>query len=324
MPTAGGLLARLGGLIRPAPVDPALDAAVDHAIERVEPRLRLFSGYPARYRKAVARGLEYARELAGCIPGPVELNPETFNRDPRIHAMFVSLQEVMSGMCVSQEIRDYRRAHPLPGEVYALLGTRRWEKNVLGMEVDGDILRRDVPQVVVYFNDHTLASPAPSEAEAREAMAWSFFDGLLKHVRRRIDARLVDKVELDKARDELLARLRSRPPGQRAALQAEYDALLARQRGLGRQLDMSTWAEDFDAILLEPEQHLYLTEVAMRLDGMGVLRQPEDPVQSTPMTFADLVGFDRRRWTVNLVHCVDLGQDSISDRLESACRILSL
>ena len=208
--------------------------------------------------------------------------------------------------------------------MYALLGTRRWEKNVLGMEMNGDVLRRDVPQVVVYFNGHTLASPAPSEAEAREAMAWSFFDGLLKHVRRRIDARIVEKIELENARDELLARMRGRPPAERAALQAEHDALLARQRELGRQLDMSTWAEDFDAILLHPEQYLYLTEVAMRLDGMGVMRQAEDPVQSTPMTFTDLVGFDRRRWTVNLVHCTDLGEDSISQRLESACRILSL
>lgn len=319
-----GLLARLSGLLRPPPPDPTVDAAVERAIERVEPRLRLLPGYPARYRKAVAHGLEYARALAARIPGPVELNAETFNRDPGIHAMFVSLQEVMTGLCLSQEMREYRSAHPLQNEVYALLGTRRWEKNVLGMEMDGDVLRRDVPQVVVYFNGHTLASPAPTEAEAREAMAWSFFDGLLKHVRRRIDARLVEKIELEQARDELLARMRGRPPAERAALQAEHDALFARQNALARKLDMSTWSADFDAILLEPEQHLYLTEVSMRLDSMGVIRKPDDPVQSIPMTFTDLVGFDRRRWTVHLVHCTELGEASLADRLETACRILSL
>jgi len=112
---ARGLLARLGGLLRPPAGDAALDAAVDRAIDRVEPRLRLFPGYPARYRKAVAHGIEYARDLAARVPGPIRLDSDTFNRDPRVHAMFVSLAEVKAGMCVSQEIREYRRTHPLPG-----------------------------------------------------------------------------------------------------------------------------------------------------------------------------------------------------------------
>lgn len=317
------LLSRLLGAGRTV-VSPDLSAAVERAVERVEPRLKQAGGYPDRYWKAVAHGLEYAHDLAAQVPGPVVIDREAYASDPLVHALFASPDEVRTALCVSQSMREFRSGNPDAAEVYALICMRRGTKTMLGVEMDGDVIRRDVPQEAVYFTDHTVADPGRTEVEARERIAQGFFDSLAAHVALRVATRKQEKVELELARDELLARLRGAAPERRPELTTKLDPLLHQLGRLAESLDLRRYVEDFEAVMLAPEKHVYLERTAMVLDGMGLLREPETS-GSSEVVFSDLIGRDRRRWTVAMMYCNHVQEDAtISDRLATAERWLGL
>jgi hypothetical protein len=318
-----GLLGRLIPLGRQS-LDADLELAVARAVDKVDPLLRQMGGYPERYAKGVAHALDYARKLADQIPGPISIDREHFATDPTVHALFGSIDAVKAAMCASQAMREYTQACPAAQEVYALMGMRRRERGSLGMEMEGEILRRDVPQTLVYFSDHTIAEPAETETESRERIAWSLFDSLVEHVRKRVDARREEKLALEREKDETMARLHGGSAQPREALQAKLQATLARLTEVTASLDLRRYPDDFDAVFLVPQEHVYLNEIAMVLDGMGVLRAEGESVDGKEVHFADLVGRDRRRWSVTLVHCQGIGRPTMAEQLEKANRWLAI
>jgi hypothetical protein len=305
--------------------DPAdLDVAVARAVDAVEPRLRQIGGYPQRYRAAVACALAHARALAAQVPGPVVIDREHFVADRTVHALFGSIDAVRASLCASRAMREFVHEHPLAGEVYALLAMRRQERHALGFDLQGEVLRRDVPQTLVYFSDHTLAAPGSSEADCRDCLAWHLFDALVGQVRARIEARRVEKLRLENERDLVMARLRGAPaaeqPRQRQALEGLHAALA----GLTAQLELGGLHTDFTAILAQPERHLHLEATRMMLDDMGVRRAAEDAVDGTEVCFADLRGSDAPGWTVILAHCRGLARPSLAEQMHEADRWLTL
>lgn len=307
------------------PVDsPALAAAIERAVEHVDPRLKQCPSYPGRFRKAVAHALEYAHRLAAQVPGPVAVNRDTFVSDPLVHALFASPDDIHAALCVSRAMHDYRQAHPDAGEVYALLCMRRGTKSTLGIELEGEVLRRDVPQQAVYFSGHTLADVGHTEAEARARIAEGFFASLVGHVRQRIEARKQEKTVLETRRDELLAALHSAPAERRRGLEAELQDLLKHLGSVTESLALRRYIEDFEAVLLAPERHVYLERTTLLLDSMGLLRT-QDSEGHHKIEFCDLAGRDRRRWTVALMYCDRVHEEAtLGDRLMVAQRWLGL
>lgn len=318
-----GLLGKLFGAERRVD-SPDLQAAIERAVDRVEPRLKQIGGYPDHYRAPVAHALEYVRALAAQVPGPVAVNREAYASDPLVHALFSSPDDIRATLCVSQAMREYRRDHPDASEVYALLCMRRGDKLMLGIELDGDMLRRDVPQHTIYFTSHTLADPGCTELEARERIAQGFFDSLLAHVSARIEARKQEKVRLEQTRDELLACMHAGSAEGHDDLAGRLNATLTQLADLTGTLDLRLHAHDFEAVLGDPEQYLRIVQADMALDSMGVFHETGVPDGKT-VHFSDLVGRDRRRWTVALMHCNHVqGEPTISDRLLTAQRWLGL
>jgi len=168
---------------------PDLMQAIERAISGVEPLLKEARGYPAAYRKPVRTALEYARSLALSLPGPVAVNLESYARDSYVHAIFPSMDFVSEAFRASRAIQDYLHENPSTDEAYALMGMRRFEKTMMGMELSGQVIQRDVPQNVVYFTSHTIVDPAPSEALARNRVAWGFFNNLVGNVAKRVASR---------------------------------------------------------------------------------------------------------------------------------------
>lgn len=319
-----GLLGKLLGLERIVD-SPELSAAVERAVDLVEPRLKQAGGYPERYRRAVAHALGYAHNLATQVPGPVHVSREAYVRDPLVHALFASPDEIHAALCTSQSMRDYHRDHPGAGEVYALICMRRSTKEMLGIEMDGEILRRDVPQQAVCFTNHTVADPGITEAEARERIAQGFFDSLVTHVRMRVETRKLDKAHLEQERDEVLARLHGAEPGRRGELETRLQRLLHRLGQLAESLDLRRYGDDFEAVLMAPERYVYTERAEMVLDGMGLLQESGAGGGARVVEFCDLIGRDRRRWTVAMMYCDQVRDEaSLGDRLVLAQRWLGL
>lgn len=299
---------------------PELLPAIERAVNAVEPRLKQTSGYPESYQKSVATALEYARSLAANVPGPVALNRESYARDSFVHALFPSLDFVTDALVSSLAVQDYFRDFPDAVDLYALMGMRRVEKTISGVALSGDMIQHDVLQKAVYFTSHTLENPAPSEKQAREQVALSFFDSLVSRVKRRVEARkLGQRTQLD-AKNLLISRLRSADAQTRPALEKELsgmqpDAALP---------DLNRYLEDFEAVLLNPEQHLKLIRTPIMLDGMGIRHESTESGPTEAVLFNELIDFDRRNWTVTMVHCSKMQNENITTRLEKAYRQLAL
>src|SRR3989338_10155486 len=174
-----GMLGYLFGHDREGDI-PGLLPAIERAALAVEPLLKQTNGYPEIYRKPVATALEYARNLAASIPGPVEINRESYASNPFIHSLFPSIDYIQDAFLASRALQDHYHEYSPTDKLYALMGMRRFEKTVVGMELSGQTIQRDVVQKVVYFTSHTLEDLAPSENQSSDQAAWSFFDSLVR------------------------------------------------------------------------------------------------------------------------------------------------
>lgn len=318
-----GMFGRLFGHGRDEDI-PGLLPAIERAISAVEPLLKQASGYPEIYRKPVATALEYAQSLAASIPGPVEINRESYASDPFIHSLFPSIDYIQDAFLASRALQDHYREYSPADKLYALMGMRRFEKTVVGMELSGQTIQRDVVQKVVYFTSHTLEDLAPSENQSRGQAAWSFFDSLVGKVRKRVEARKQDKQSQLQQKDSLIARLRTADAQTRPALEEELSKTITSIQSITNLLELRNYIEDFEAILLNPEKHLRLNRIPMVLDRMGIRQDSGDSSGEGAITFNELIGFDRRDWTVTMVYCSNIPIESFATRLDKACRELAI
>ena len=101
-----GMFGRLFGHGRDEDI-PGLLPAIERAISAVEPLLKQTNGYPEIYRKPVTTALEYARNLAASVPGPVEINRESYASDPFIHSLFPSIDYIQDAFLASRALQDH-------------------------------------------------------------------------------------------------------------------------------------------------------------------------------------------------------------------------
>ena len=202
--------------------DEDIEKAIDIIIEETDPRLRLVSGYKRKLRKPVIRSLVYVKRLITRIPGAFEVSRRNYGNDPQISALFGSADGIDELVSHSKVLKKYFEDNPDQDRVYVPMAMKRTEKTVLGMELSGDIVRREVAQVAVNFSDHWLGICGSGESELRDLLRWRGIHNLaitaLEHI-----VRLKMKTsELEKQRALLKKKLRG--------LQAQHrglDALTA-------------------------------------------------------------------------------------------------
>lgn len=307
------------------PMDPELASLLPWALEQVDPRLAGMSGLGRAHADALAQGWGYCRRLAGDVPGPLRVDAQSFARDPLVHALFGSAEGIAQALTRSRAVRDWLRDRPGAQSVYALLGARRQERQVLGMTVSQGVLQREVPQTVSYFTDHTFSNLAPTEAEARALLARQFLASLLARVAERLGETRERRRVLERERDELRGRLRGRPGD--AALRAELDEILGRLGALIRDLEPNSTLAHFEAVLRRPENHLQIHERAVRMDAMGVcqvLGAAVSGCETREVHLREMVCRDRRLWNVFLVSCPLDMLPSYPQRLEREERWLTI
>lgn len=316
------LPARFLDRLRGHRVDPELAGLVAWSVDQVDPRLRQAGGYPRRYGPCIAHAWDYCRRLADQVPGPVALNRQAFAQDPVVHALFGSPEGIVQALVRNRPVREWRSATHEEGEVFALMGVRAWEKDILGMEDRDGVLHRDVPQKAVYFSDHTFSNLGVTEAETRALLARQFMASLLARVADRVEELRQHRQRLVQARNELLARLHAHPGS--GELRAALKQTLADLSASVAALDPGRHAHHFEAVLLGPEQYLSLDVLTMSLDAMGIHRGERDDAQAQRLDLREMRCRDRRRWVVMLVRCRLDELPPYEERLATAARWLSI
>jgi len=164
---------------------PDADVRVRHAIELavigIDARLRLVRGYESRLLPSVQSALAHCGALANAIPGPIDLLPDAWARNPAVRALFVQPDEIDNLLGRSLELLAFAEQPANAGvdELCAVISLMRTEQKVLGWASHGEILHKDVPQRTVSFSRHRLLAPSESEADLRRDIGWRAYEHLL-------------------------------------------------------------------------------------------------------------------------------------------------
>jgi hypothetical protein len=190
---------------------------VENVVDGTDSKIRLVPGYKKKLQHIIQSSLEFADNLVEQIPEAIEVSGRTFASDPYVNAFFTNVTDLQSIFSHSSEIHDYMDdthadthadTRDDNGYCCALLCMRRTEKTVMGMELSGSMLKRDVLQVAVSFSDHRIYSPAPSEPETRAGLKTCLFQGLVTNALERIIKLQLASHRLQSQRQMLQARLR--------------------------------------------------------------------------------------------------------------------
>ena len=273
-----------------APLHPRADETVERVVQVANPKLRLVSRYRARLAPAVSTALGYVGNLVAGLPPAREASAAAWASDPYIHAFFATAGDVARAFSRAPDLRAHFDRHPGTAEAYAVLGMEMTERRVLGVALDGGLLRNDVEQTTVSFGDYRVRICGVSEAVLRDEIERRLLDQLaLEALGRAAEdqsrrTELAQQQALLKTRLRLLERqgagmrseLAGDPPEDtelgRLQAQVEANTRELSALGVGPQL-LDAELERLRQILADPPQHLYISGRQLHLNQMNVVME---------------------------------------------------
>jgi hypothetical protein len=267
-----------------------IEAAIERAVDGTDSRLRLLPGYRKHLRGPVIQAIDHAVALVDSLPPPLVAGHDNFSAEPRLSTLFVSAAHMLETLGRDRVLTDFLRGYSGSAErLTALLMAERVDKNVLGMELSGESMRRDVAQLTVSFRNHRLVDVADSETETRRQLKRRAFDHLLSLALARIVEVREERTDLARQRDVLRHKLLmlerngwsfeegEGAPSDPASLQAGLADIESQLEHLGS--DASVLNTHLDIVvdqLAQAEQLLQRDTFRMRLDSMNIQRDAED------------------------------------------------
>lgn len=302
------LFSVVADFLKPAPpLSPQVLKALDRVAELVDPMLRNASGFERRLAMPLQHALGYCEGLVAGLPGPIDIDRESFSRDPLVHALFATADDIDQMLGRSQAVRDFVASceGAESDTFYALFAARRHVKKQLGMARHGDVIRADVPQEVVYFGDQLLLEPDCQLATLKEKLRLRTLDSLLLTFREHVDALRLERdgLRADASVERAhLTVLRGQTPGEEQALHTRHLAdLEGKLRATAESLMPDQILEALATFLMHPEASLSTHETCITIDRMGIVcdANPDDSNVST-LDFPEMRGRDKRIYMVVL------------------------
>jgi hypothetical protein len=273
-----------------------VEQAIERAVDATDPRLRLLGNYQERLRPAILHAIDHVVALVDGFPAVRDAAPQAFGQDPELTACFASPEHIREVFSADQALRDFldAEAGDAPERVVALLVMQRNERNVLGIELTGEILRREVHQVTVSFAGHRLIDPAAAELVARRHLKRRAFDHLLALALHQLATARGERTELEQ-QYQLLQRKHEAleagrwgfgegAAGERpdpARLQAQIDDIETEMGSLTAVPDaLEAHLEVVAGVLAGAERHIWSGTYPLIVDRSGVKR--EQPSHNAP------------------------------------------
>ncbi|MCP5195564.1 MAG: hypothetical protein H6974_02030 [Gammaproteobacteria bacterium] len=308
---------------KPGKFDEALiRSAIERVVDGTDPRLRAVRNYQRKLWDAVEQAIEFVVAFVDTFPPAIELSRRSFTVDPRVRALFASPEQLREIISFSQGMLNYLQQNPgpLPETLYAVLVTERVEKNVLGMDLQGDLMRRDVAQTVVNFCDPRVSLPTDNADEGRRDAMKRVFDYLVEIALQRLVSTRNRKQQLEQQQRQLLQKKAQLYKASTLALEPLMELRVPGAPDAGaieRQLQeieteltririSSATIENHLAkvasTLREPEKHLRLERVTLHLNHMNVKMPPNSAYNTNILEFDEiLLRQDARRFTMLFV-----------------------
>lgn len=284
--------------------------ATDLIVKIANPRLNLVRRYRVRLAPAVESSIVFLREMNGLLPPPHEATAAGWSADPCIHVFFARPDDIVRAFSRSNDVRSFFDRAPQQQEAYTLLGMAMTEQKVLGMEIQGEVIHRDVPQTTVSFSDYKMRVCGATEQELRRILGRRLFEQFGLQALARIEAVQSRRRELEDKRALLKARLRLLQ-SQGAGLDAVFGNGATEEdeklRTVEDQLDenerqLAEYGAGADAlenelecvvdVLANARQGLVVTPRHLRLTSMNVIVEGKssEPFQEVDFHVAEIAG----------------------------------
>ncbi|MCM2265034.1 MAG: hypothetical protein NDI73_07565 [Desulfuromonadales bacterium] len=216
--------------------------AIERAVDGTNPWLRGLSGYRRKLRPAVLHAIDHIVALANSMQTPLELSRESYGRDPQLQLYFISSEQMEQILRADPELTTFRAgAGNANRPAWAQLVMKCEQHRAFGVDLLGETIVRDVPQVTVSMSGHRLLDPTADLAETRRHLMRRAFNHLLELALARIAA-------VEDVREELLQ--------QRTLLQAKHDALERTGWGFSDPGESSPQDDELHRELAAIEKHL--------------------------------------------------------------------
>lgn len=294
-----------------------IERATERLVDATDPRLRAIGGYKKKLRPGVERAVEHAITLGDTFAPPIELSRTAFGRDPSVRALFASPDHMEETLSASIDIRRWLGQANVPPDMLCALLVANWdERNVFGMEVDGDRVQRDVAQVVVNFSEHRYPAVTGSESDTRREAKTRAFDLLVKTALARLVGHRHKKQNLERERSLLAKKLKeldganfgltlqsghAAPDSDPAQVETRVAQIEQELAGLG---SSTATLDDHMALIVDTLQaapeHLRLDKISFVLDQRNVKRSTPNGDTAHAIEYP-LLHADERRAVVMLV-----------------------
>ncbi|MFO1433404.1 MAG: hypothetical protein U1F76_25460 [Candidatus Competibacteraceae bacterium] len=291
--------------------------AIDRVVEDADPRIKLVSHYQRKLSQAVQHALQYIDGLVARVPAPVEVNSKTWLTNPYLNAFFATVDDLQMVFSRSPALRHFFERHAL-AECYAGLMMTRQEKKVLGMQLSGDVIQKDVPQLTVSFVDHRVKMPTATEAEARAEFKRRALRFLVTQALERVLSLRTERENLQKQKQILQLKikiLQGKQNGfpslskngediesQLASLQQKLAENKEELQEISVQIDeLDDYVDLLNDILGHAENYLALEQVSMKLSRLGVKLEENSTEPGNELILPEFIGDKQQRRVIVLV-----------------------
>ena len=321
--------------------DAALVAEMTEAIvDAVEPKVRMQSRYRQKLEPYIRQSIEHLRALGREPLEPVLLARDAWASDPRVNAFFATAEDVRAILGRSHELRSFfdQPANASLQEAYALLGMKKEERSVLGMELKGDAVQREVAQTQISFSGHRVIAPSATLAATRLEIGRRILLRLAQVSLSRILAADAKASELQSRKSYLGARMRLLRLAEdgmegivkdRATIAAEMKAV---ERELTQTVEgyiaakasaatLDGYLQQIADVFSRPEEHVALVRAPLRVSRLGVRVEQDSLGPVNELTLAELAIGDLRA-AIALVRCPRAEMPSKEDLIAQAERSL--
>jgi len=280
-------------LHRRAPSDPDSESRIGDAVARVlamNPRLKSARRHEARLAQSLHTALSYTDDLVASLPAVRDANAQAWSSDPVMRSLFATPGDLAQAFSRSEALRALFERDAGSTEAYAVLGMAMIERHILGVALEGDSIRHDVPQTTLCFSDHRVRICSGSEEGLRneigcrliDQLALAGFESLAANRRDLADQSrtLIDKrIALLQSQGAGLRGVVGEPaataPDELARIQTEIEnnsRALARLRVPEQSLELEL--ECVCNVFQHPADHLHIKSRHIRIDSMNVVQAP--------------------------------------------------
>jgi FtsZ-binding cell division protein ZapB len=250
---------------------------------------------------SVRHAMGYISGLIPQVPGPVDFDSHRWEDDPLLRAMFISREELNGVLKSSKALKDFfRRTNA--SQAFAILVAEPKEKKIFGTEKNGEIVHRDVAQKIVFFEDFKVFAPAVDLAQTRIQFQYRALESLFTQAFEKIIDLQLWKEELERHRELLefkvqysenedlktdMSHTEIDDNQTQESLKALGD-ITRKLEEIKTELDTpEERIEHLNAILLNPEQHLRLKTVSLKLSRLGIRLDPSSTEPANEFTVAE-------------------------------------